>query len=91
MTFTLLQLCFCIYVVKIGDLKLPLSKPSLGYARNLKIWYVSTDTYLVLETLPFSTRTPLILLMAAPLFCKKSAFFGKNSAFTHSNNESIRE
>ena len=83
MTFTLLQLCFCIYVVKIGDLKLPLSKPSLGYARNLKIWYVSTDTYLVLETLPFSTRTPLILLMAAPL--------GKNSAFTHSNNESIRE
>ena len=76
MAFTLLQLCFCIYVVKIGDLKLPLSKPSLGYARNLKIWYVSTDTYLVLETLPFSTRTPLILLMAAPFFfCKKSAFF----------------
>ena len=34
--------------------------------------------------IPFSTKVVLILLMSA-FFCKKSAFFGKNSTFTQSN------
>ena len=36
------------------------------------------------RNIPFSTKVALILLMSA-LFCKKSAFFGKNSTFTQSN------
>ena len=34
--------------------------------------------------IPFSTKALLILLMSA-FFCKKPAFFGKNSIFTQSN------
>ena len=41
------------------------------------MWYVNTHTYVVSENVPFSTKTPLILLI--------SAFFGKNNTFTQSN------
>ena len=50
----------------------------------LKIWYVSTYTYVVSENLPFSTNTTLVFVMSA-FFCKTSAFFTKNSPFTRSN------
>ena len=50
---------------------------------NLKIWYVSTQTYVVSENIPFSTKTPFIFLMST-FFCKKSAFFVKNSTFPQS-------
>ena len=47
--------------------------------------YVSTRPYVDSEIIPFSTKAPLILLTSA-FFCEKSAFFGKNSTFTQSNN-----
>ena len=40
--------------------------------------------YVVSENIPFGTKTLLILLIST-FFCKKSAFFGKNSTFTQSN------
>ena len=46
---------------------------------------VSTYTYVVLENIPFSTKTPLILLTSA-FFCKNSTFLGENSTFIQSNN-----
>ena len=49
-----------------------------------QIWHVSTHTHVVLETISFSTKALLILLMSV-FFCKKSTFFGKNSTFTKSN------
>ena len=45
------------------------------------VWYISTQTYVVSENILFSTKTVLILEMPA-YFCKKSAFFGENCAFT---------
>ena len=47
----------------------------------LEIWYVSKHTHSVSENIPLGTKALLILLMLA-FFCKKSAFFGKNSTFT---------
>ena len=46
---------------------------------KLEIWHVSTNTYVVSENIPFSTKAVLILLM--------SVFFGQNSTFTQSNSE----
>ena len=46
---------------------------------KLEIWHVSTNTYVVSENIPFSTKAVLILLM--------SIFFGQNSTFTQSNSE----
>ena len=46
--------------------------------------YISTKKYVVSENRPFSTKALLILLMSG-FFCKKSAFFGKDSTFTLSN------
>ena len=48
-------------------------------------WYVNTNTYVVSENIAFSTKTPLILLVST-FFATRSAFFGKNSIFTQSNN-----
>ena len=46
---------------------------------KLEIWHVSTNTYVVSENIPFSTKAVLILLM--------SIFFAQNSTFTQSNSE----
>ena len=51
----------------------------------LETWHVGTYKHLVSENIPFRTKAPLLLLISAS-FCKKSAFFGKNSTFTQSNN-----
>ena len=32
---------------------------------EIEIWYVSTNTYVILENIPFSTKNFLILLMSA--------------------------
>ena len=42
--------------------------------------------YVVSENNPFGTKILLILLMSVS-FCKKSAFFSKNTTFTQSNIE----
>ena len=48
----------------------------------LETWnLVRKYTYAVSDNIPFSIKTPLILLF----FYKKSAFFGKNSIFSQSN------
>ena len=52
--------------------------------QKLQIWHVSTHSHVVSENTPISTKAPLILLISA-LFCKKSAFFGKNNTFTQTN------
>ena len=52
---------------------------------KLGIWHLSTDPYVILEDIPFSIKTLLILLMSA-FICEKLAFFGQNSTFTESNN-----
>ena len=44
-----------------------------------------TQTYAVSENIPFSTTTPLILLMSALFLQKDSIFLVKNSTFTQSN------
>ena len=51
---------------------------------ELEIWYVSTSTFLVSENVPFTTKTPLILLMSA-FILQKIAFLVKSSTFTQSN------
>ena len=35
---------------------------------KLEIWYVSTQTYVISENIPYSTKTPLILLMSEFFF-----------------------
>ena len=55
-------------------MQIQLQKDSLELCSKLQIWYVSTHTYVVLENIPFSTKTTLILLM--------SAFIIKNITFT---------
>ena len=50
----------------------------------LEIWYIGTHPYTVLENIPFSTKTLLILLISA-FFVKNWAFFCKNSTFSQSN------
>ena len=45
---------------------------------------VSTHTYAVSGNIPFSTKTPSILLMPA-FFAKKTPFFAKYGIFTQSN------
>ena len=62
-----------------------MSKPFENYARNLK--FVSTHTYLVSQNVPFSTKTPLILLMSGFFLLKSQHFLAKivpllNSTFT---------
>ena len=51
---------------------------------ELEIWYVSTSTFLVSENVPFTTKTPLILLMSA-FILQKIAFLVKSNTFTQSN------
>ena len=51
---------------------------------NLVSRLVSAYAYVVLENIPSSSMTPLILLMSA-FFCKMSAFFGKKSTFNQNN------
>ena len=55
-------------------MQIELQKDSLELCSKLQIWYVSTHRYVVLENIPFSTKTTLILLM--------SAFIIKNITFT---------
>ena len=52
----------------------------------LETWYINTNTYEVLENIPLSTKTLLLLLMPAFFFDKKTAFSAKNSTFTQRNN-----
>ena len=69
--------------IKLVTIKLVSSKFQVS-RQKLEICYVSTQIYLVLENIPFSTNTPLILLMSAFL-PKKVGFFVKNSTFTQNN------
>ena len=46
----------------------------LNLCYKLKIWYVSTHRYLVLENIPFGTKAPLILLMSTFFLQKISNF-----------------
>ena len=56
-----------------------------NYARNmLKIWYISTNTFVVSENIPFSTEALLIWLMSA-IFGQKINIFCQNGTFTQSN------
>ena len=56
-----------------------------NYARNmLKIWYISTNTFVVSENIPFSTEALLIWLMSA-IFGQKINIFWQNGTFTQSN------
>ena len=43
----------------------------------LEIWAVSTNTYVVLENIPFSTKTFLILLVSGFFLQKVSVFWQK--------------
>ena len=56
---------------------------------EIEIWYVSTNTYLVLENVPFIIKALLILLtfavISAIILQKKCVFFGKNSTFNQDN------
>ena len=61
-----------------------MSKTRYTYA-NTGNWYLSTQTYLVSENMPFSTKTLLIFLMPAFFFTKNQHFFGKKDTFTESN------
>ena len=84
MSLTLIWVDFLGVRFEVGEgLKLTPSRLKL-IRIMLEIWHVSTHTYVVLENIPFSTKTLLILLMST-FFCKRSLFFGKNSTFTQSN------
>ena len=48
------------------------------------VWYVSTYVHAFLENIPFSTKTPLILLISA-FFAGILRNFPKNGIFTQSN------
>ena len=54
-----------------------------GAVKLLESKYISTHTHVISGNIPFSTKTFLIFLMSG-VFCKKSAFFEKNSTFTQS-------
>ena len=55
--------------------------PSLKLVR---VFLESSQSYVVSENIPISTKALLILLMSEG-FCNKIAFFAQNSTFTQSN------
>ena len=68
----------------VGVVTLPPVKNLLEFCQKLEVRCVSTNTYLISENIPLSTRTPSILLISI-FFWQKFSIFGKSSASNQSN------
>ena len=62
-------------------LKLTPVQNSLELCQKLAIWHVSTHTYVVSESIPFSTTKYILILLMSIFFCKKPNFLRKMKSF----------
>ena len=68
----------------VGFLRFPFEVGGGEITPSLFSKYINTKKYFLSDNRPFSTKALLILLMSE-FFCKKLAFFSKDSTFTLSN------